>query len=341
MKMLSGMCAKVVLLVALGASAVGCSVKPIPDDVTGGMSTVAIVSRIRCEVQDSILDLLLEDLDNQRDVRSTSMAAAIRRDRNNISLLKDYRSLPVDQRKRFDRFDDTVIVLDFQLRMTESNNIGGNSTLARPFMSGSDLIGLRLANNRSRENFRTFRVTTDIREIFEDQCLQQGVKIANYQYPISGEIGLKESFRTYFTLAFTNKLGSFKDSVGESPFVDTIRFTTDVSGGVDPSFSLTPSGRGFAFQDAKGMFGAGRKDEHQLTLGMSLPVAAVADPPRAVAVVESRRAATVVEASRAKVGSPSRSTLTKKIVNDAVNDSINQNKLFGLDRINPFGPLNR
>ncbi|SEI04189.1 hypothetical protein SAMN02799625_05060 [Methylobacterium sp. UNC300MFChir4.1] len=303
------------VLAALVSS--GCSIKPIPDTVTG-FSTYRIAERVKCEAQGAVAAAITKRLRDDKNERGLEIANLIDRDPRNVRLLKDYSRLPEIQRKSFGLFDDTIAVFDFQLRMTESNNLGGGTNLGNPITTGLNLVGLKLSDNKERQNFRTFRITTNIVDLMFENCdpVQQydpKFKYQNFEYPIAGRIGLDETFQTYFEIAFTNKLGPLKELSGQSPFVDTIKFTTFVSGEISTGIAATPAGRGYQFRDANLAFGASRRDEHQLIVGLSLP-----------------------EKSK-ESGGPKNTAL---LVNRAVDRSITKLQLFGLNPLNPFGPLN-
>lgn len=292
----------------------GCAVKPVPDDVTG-LTTASIAEKVKCETQDGIYDLLIKRLTEADTRASLDIRDAIQQNKANIVLLKNnYKVLPERYAKIFARFEDTVIVYDFQLRMVETNSLGAAANLTRPLTGTLELIGFEAANNKIRDNFRTFRITTNLKEIMANQnceIIRSGGP--NWEYPIAGKIGLKESFETYYDIAGDNDLSAIKDWPGASPFVDTIKFTTTVSAEVNPGINVTSSGRGYYFKDVSGSLGASRKDEHQLTLGISLPV----------------------KTKYARVG-PS----TPQLVNYQVDRSITKSFIFNLDPLAPFGPLN-
>jgi hypothetical protein len=90
------------------------------------------------------------------------------------------------------------------------------------------------------------------------------VRRKNLLYPITGSIGLREVMKTFIAIS---EQGGGKDS-----FVDTLTFTTTISGSVSPSLKLKSVPHSFRLVSAGGTASADRTDLHKVTISLAFPV---------------------------------------------------------------------
>jgi hypothetical protein len=135
---------------------------------------------------------------------------------------------------------------------------------------GSAGLGIKADGSIRRENKRAFIVTDNFHDLMikvtNDYCerLDRGIDSV---YPITGSIGLKEIFDTFFQLNEDVKLG--KDE--KVPLMqDTINFQTKFSTSAGPSLTLVHAGLGWSATGASANVKAERSDEHQVIVALSI-----------------------------------------------------------------------
>lgn len=288
------MCSRVVWVFSCLLLFSGCSIHPVPEDVTG-VSTYQIVRRIRCESRKAVIDFLKEQLHRQADVLGDSTAQ---------QLLAKYEVAPetinnfkpdlfpgpeyVEYRHFYDLIMSAAIAYSFDLTMTEANNLTTTIDLLGPWRN-KFLLGVTGDANRSRSNERTFTVTDTFQfllanlntkvEAGRHYCDDQIVG-PNYIYPIAGQIGVYKSVQTFFELSVLGGLSVDKAKPGQTgapTMSDNLKFTTTVDLSGTPKVIFTPIGTGFQFADASLTGMVQRMDVHQVTIGLALSPSGVAD----------------------------------------------------------------
>jgi hypothetical protein len=199
------------LLCAIGAALCGCSIHPIPDDVTR-ISTAQIVYKIRCEARAAVLKHL-----GKRD---------------------EYANGGIGYDFSFTMTENNNIGAGASLEFPFISKFGGFST------------DLAAGRDKKRETERKFIVVETFEEL-ERHGQRKGRENAcpkndreNWMYPIAGRIGLDEVVATFFALdtggtdlrsfsdqvSFTTTIGgSIKPRVELNPLAGQLR-VTDVSG---------------------------------------------------------------------------------------------------------------
>ncbi|NNM74352.1 hypothetical protein [Enterovirga aerilata] len=257
---------------ALAVQTAGCTIRPLPENVTR-IDTFAIVHKVRCEARSAIMHVIYDY------IRYTNFSPQLTEYlRNNLERIGDKKFDRLAKGGSFshiDKYSNASIALDFKLRGNENNDLSGASSLARAFATGADVIGINLTTTRIRDDSRTFRIVDNWWDLIvnnRERCLRDFRNFGeNHVYPITGSLNLLEIIDTFWRLNESTNLAVFKDT-GESAFIDTLTFTTTVSGSFGPSFSIaSPSQRAFLIKDASGTFGAGRTDEHQLIVSVYIP----------------------------------------------------------------------
>lgn len=290
-------CVRKLWLAIVSASALGaCSIHPLPKDVTSS-DTYAIVMSVRCEARQAVLRTATAYLvyEHDKEIEAVKQGAKARvsdiptallsRIVENMEVLVDDRILSRFGRRirdTLDKYKRAAISLEFALRMTEDNNLAVGTNLLRPFATGFDLIGFNAFNNRTRENFRNFRITETWKELLVDKsniCVDFPLRSPNYLYPIDGGLNLYELIDTYTRLNEKVEFAKPEKGVDDNAFVDVLKFTTAMGGSVDPSFDVTSAARRRVFfvKNAGGGVGADRTDEHQLTVAVYIPDSAGTD----------------------------------------------------------------
>jgi hypothetical protein len=309
----------------------GCAIHPLPEDFSG-VDTVTIVRQIRCETREAVkdeliawLELLAEDHPYQKgDPIARRLLALYAQDPDQISNFgptlfpgPQYQQV----RNLITTFGNTGIAYNFELTMTENNNLSGGADFLKPLYSGSFKLGVGAGAMRERKNDRTFTITDTFASLVQKvntpvrghhYCDGQ-LRYANYVYPITGRIGVNELVRTFIRLTLFNNLAAAADKAtpakpGAPTMADKLTFTTTLNASANPSVTFTPAGTKFQIMDANLMAGVMRSDVHQVTVGLALEDAGVAalTPLRSYLFSRERSGAFpgVVPTTRQAVASP-------------------------------------
>jgi hypothetical protein len=260
----------------------GCSIHPIPKDVTG-YGTPTIVRKIRCEARDAIRTAVLEILHKHgqhQDIQEITDETPL----HQVSLS------PWEQSKLLD-LENIGIVYDFSLQGDETDNLQFNASILEPLKNGMATFAPSLGNKTERENVRAFTVSDNFLTLLKLGQPKKGDKNdanhcsfgksapsgPNYEYPIAGRIGLDEMVQTFVRLAVSGDLVAEEDSAttvtinpsGAPTMVDTLTFITTVNAGLTPSISLTPK-IGVQLTSASLAGTVQRVDTHKVVIGMAV-----------------------------------------------------------------------
>src|SRR5580704_7341537 len=146
----------------------GCAIHPLPEDVTG-LSTNIIVRQIRCETREAVIESILGYLTDDRNYEGHKVDAASRAvgqkfktayasDPSSISNF-DPKLLTGFARNVVGTLWNTGIAYNYDLQMTEINNIDPTVDLLRVFPAVSYMLGLQGNFDRTRQNERLFTIT--------------------------------------------------------------------------------------------------------------------------------------------------------------------------------------
>lgn len=274
------------MLFGAGLALSSCAIHPLPEDVTG-LTTDDIVRQIRCETREAARQLVLEEF-RIRANRDGDPAGRIARSlldqydgddkRDNISSFKPEVSFADFKitKAYFDVIYETGIAYDFELTMSEKNNLGANLNLLGPWAPKLTL-GLTADYNRDRSNKRTLTVTDTVGKLLKNLSHERGgehycdgrLAGPNYVYPLVGKIGVYKTLKQFVSSAVFDKLNLDKTP---SPWVDELTFTTtfDASVGPTPVISFNQAGAGLQAANASILPSATRTDTHKVTIGVSL-----------------------------------------------------------------------
>ena len=260
------------VMVAASLLVSGCSIHPLPDDVTG-VPTDTIVRKTRCEaraaIKKSLVDWLVSYPDDSWQRR---LGDAFRSGSRSLQSFDD--NLFHGSEKAIVRiFENSAIAYDFTLDITESDNLDATVDLLKPFHKGSSSAALSLGVDRTRQSIRVFTVSDTflglLKNTREDYCsiFDSG---ENQVYPIVGRIGIDEEVHIFIELSLFNHLGGQAEK-GPPTMADTLVFTTKLSGSATPKLVFSPVGSVAHVADASLIAAASRTDVHKVIIGLALP----------------------------------------------------------------------
>jgi hypothetical protein len=252
----------------------GCAIHPLPEDFAG-VQTYQIVRQIRCEARQAVIDLTLEYLRGGTKVDAISRSIGERFDRNPETidnLNPDLFKGPVHDALKV--FWDTGIAYNFNLEMTEVNNINTSFNILKPFTNASGTVGFGAGLDRQRQNTRTFTVTDTfgnlVKKLPRNVCAGQ-VKGENYIYPMTGTIGINNMIQDFVFLSlFGNLAGKAEAPDGPPTMVDALEFQTFLSGNASPTITFSPVGKALSVSNASLTGTISRKDLHKVVVGLAL-----------------------------------------------------------------------
>ena len=305
-----------------------CALHPLPENAAP-LDTYAIVTQVRCEARTAVMRVAYDYLAYKK--VPEHVLAPIRENLEAIADVSLLAKLEPHVREKIEKYRNAAISLEFSLKMTERNDIGGEIGILRPFLTGASLVGLKASNNRSRQNFRNFRVTDTWGDLVLEQqrkCGDVPPATANFNYPITGNIGIYEMLDTYARLNEETTFAKGAKGPVDNAFVDELTFTTALSGSIDPSFTRTSiSGRDLVVRNASAGIGLGRTDEHQLIIAAYIPKEVPAAAPKpSLAVPRQRTSRRIITNSEA-------------IASQAIDRLIAKRFLFGLDPLTTLRDL--
>ena len=197
-----------------------CAIHPLPQDFSG-VSTDTIVRQVRCETRNAATNLVLGELQlvmmpgnlKQLPAREADKIEAlfntIRADRDGIDVFNPERDLPGDNLKRVRAYLDVIystgVAYNFDLTMSETNNLSAGFDLLGPF-APKFTMGFKADLNRSRGNERTFTLTDKLGDLMArpmkfangaSYCADKLVA-KNFIYPITGEVGVSDTINDFF-----------------------------------------------------------------------------------------------------------------------------------------------
>jgi hypothetical protein len=274
------------MAVAIALIVGGCAIHPVPEDVTG-VSTYHIVRQIRCETREAIRWAIIDWLDGlgragdpiaqQLVLRYKSDPEAISGFNANLFPGPDY----VERRRAINLFADAGIAYNFDLTMTEENDLSTTIDFLRPLTRPKFTLGINAGGGWQRSNDRQFTVTDRFDNlIIKVNALDRGVRYcdqqivqANYVYPIAGRIGVDRLVRDFIELTLFGNLGGkgADPGAGGAPtMVDKLTFTTAINASANPMVVFAPVGTALQLLDASLTATAKRTDVHQVIVALAI-----------------------------------------------------------------------
>lgn len=275
---------KFLLTMIAGCATASCAIHPLPQDVAP-LKTQEIVNHIRCEAKDALERKLIEHLASLRSgddpERLGPEAAALLAKGPNAGGISfaEFNDLWLKRLKPKTRdlilkYQNSAIAYDFNFDIAENNDAEASMTFGSVLPDGRHSFLFDFQNKRKRESIRTFKLVDIFRDLIlkKNNC-DQAIPGPNYMYPITGTIGLDEMVSTFVDLnEATHMTAQKSDDKDHVPvMVDTLKFTTTISGQANPTVHLAGASRLFRLGDASLNIQAGRTDEHQVIVGISAP----------------------------------------------------------------------
>lgn len=264
------------LVTAAGLLA-GCSIRPLPEDVTR-VPTYHIVRQIRCEAREALGRLAIGWLKNHRDdAHARRIGLEFDKGIRPISSLH-YNLFRGHTRHIMRLFYDAGIAYNYQLEMTENNDLSAELNFLKPFSDSTFTSPLNASSKRQRVNTRTFTVTDTfsglLTKVGADYCAGH-LAGENYVYPIAGKIGMEPMIRDFVNLTLFANLDAPADKNGAPPtMTDALAFETTLSASATPKITFIPA-NGLA--DAAITGSVSRKDAHTVTVGLAIDTASKRD----------------------------------------------------------------
>jgi hypothetical protein len=274
------------LAIAVGCIAGGCSIHPVPENVTR-VSTYHIVRQIRCETREAIRWAIidwLDDLAKHGDVIAQQLVLQYKSDPESIAEFRaDLFPGPEFEQRRhaINVFADAGIAYNFDLMMTEENDLSTNIDFLRPLLRPSLKLGITAGGGWQRSNDRTFTVTDRFDHLITKlNSIDRGVRYcdqsivqANYVYPIAGRIGVDRLVRDFIELTLFGNLAektATNGVTGAPTMSDKLVFTTTINASANPGVVFAPVGHALQLMDASLMATAKRSDVHTVTVALAI-----------------------------------------------------------------------
>ena len=241
----------------LAAGLAGCSLYPIPDDVSP-FSTEEIIRYGRCEVRDAILAHMID-----RGIITPQYTAKMIRDR--IEAVKAKKNLTDEKEIKLLRLTKVAVVYSFDFNITEHNRTAAGAGFRLPWLTNMLDVGATAALDLTRQGSRVFGTEDSWDDLITNSslCEVPWQRPGNIVYPLTGSIGVGRVVETFIDI---DQQGEVKDN-----FVDTLTFTTAASGGADATLKLEPVPNQFRPVSATAAVSASRLDIHKLTISLAVP----------------------------------------------------------------------
>lgn len=237
----------------------GCSLHPIPDDVSP-FSTEQIVRYGRCEMRAEILDYMVEN----RIIPETYTADGIR-SQIKVATAKLKANKASWEEKQLLRLAKVAAVYSFDFDIKEHNRTGASAGFRLPWATRVLDVEGAAALDLTRQGSRVFGAEVRWEELITSNLCdgRPWQRSGNFVYPLTGSTGVGRTVRTFIDIDLQ---GGAKDS-----FVDTLTFTTEATGGADATIKLDPVPNQFRLVSATAGVAASRLDIHKLTLSLVFP----------------------------------------------------------------------
>ena len=255
----------------LAAGLGGCSLYPIPDDVSP-YRTEEIVRFGRCEVQNAIFGHMIRRGIITDQATVDEIGLLIKATKNKA---KTSPASLTDNEKHLLRLTRVAVVYTFDFNITETNKAGADAGFRLPSLTSLVDAGATGALDLTRQGQRVFGTEDSWGDLITDPKMCAGYpwrRPANIVYPMTGSLGFDPMTgsigvgRVVETFIDIDEQGGARDN-----FVDTLTFTTLASAGANASIKLDPVPNQFRLVSATASAGASRQDVHKLTISLAFP----------------------------------------------------------------------
>ena len=272
-----------ILVLAAALLASGCSIHPVPADVTG-VDTKDIVKQIRCETREALADEIKAQLKKWAAAGSPEAETLSRQYESDPNAIEDFhpKLFPgpgyVQVRSLINLFADTAIAYNFDLTMTENNDLATDINFLKPLTQPRFTLGVNAGALRKRTNQRTFTITDTFsflvarlnrKDAYGGRYCDGKIVRENYIYPIAGRIGVDKTITTFLELTVFGNLGGDKGK-GPPTMADKLTFTTTLNISANPRIEFTPVSNNFQLANAALRASADRTDRHEVTVGLAV-----------------------------------------------------------------------
>lgn len=289
-----------------------CAIHPVPEDFAG-VNTYHIVRQIRCETRQALIDIIREKLETLASDGSPVAQQLLVKYQNDPDAISGFNSNQfsgpeyVEVRSLIKLFADAAIAYNFDLTMTEDNNLGTDISLLKPLTNPKFSLGFSASANRKRSNQRSFTIADDFTYLVRQlntpnwankRYCDKYLVGENYIYPVAGRIGVDKTIRTFMELTLLGGLAKLDKPDGPPTMTDKLTFTTALSLSATPKIEFAPVNAQFQLSSASLTGLADRTDTHQVTVGLAVGGRGMAElglsrgfvfAPRGGAVVAARR----------------------------------------------------
>lgn len=175
----------------------------------------------------------------------------------------------------FTYYGRTLVAYDFTIDSQENNTSSVDAIFLKKLLRGTDNIGFRFGNDRTREvkrqnrNYDTFDSLS--RLMPQEDCNTYG-NAENYIYPSTGLLRVNSLVNDFVIQNQHENLGSKDKGALTAEMNETITFTTKFTGNIDPSFTTDAITGRYVPSQLKLNVDNYRLDTHTIIILISLPL---------------------------------------------------------------------
>jgi hypothetical protein len=270
------------------------AVHPLPDDYAD--TTVMIVRKVRCEARDAVTGAILRYLKIAPD-----------KDKINHSYIKKFESksppdittvirgkdITEDAWDYLNKYYNGAIAYDFELDITNENERAAGIGIFDGYRGGARFYDLGGGVKQTNQAKRQFKIVDSVASLMGlhtetivsvDTSADDKLKVHVHgycdllsgekkSYPITGDIGMKETVATFVSLYDSAAFHPIGDDDKLSRFTDELVFTTITSGRFNPKIQVNPVSGDYASPGVSLTNNASRTDKHKVVVAIEIPVA--------------------------------------------------------------------
>lgn len=249
----------------------GCSVRPLPDDVST-LSTEDIVLSMRCEVKSAVRDQIKYQLDDLG--LSDMIPDHVLQPANLDRVRKSHPDKGPRMAAMFQLFSTLTMAYAFDFDIIERNTASTTGIFTWPFTGGTLTSSAGGGIDKIRNGKRVFTAVETFAELEQLPCGNVPIRPKNIVYPITGSIGMARVVNTFIQLTLLGGAGGSAAGIAGTPahlFTDTLTFTTEWKGGAKAQLELAPVKGAFRLTRLDAEVTAGRKDIHKVIISFTFP----------------------------------------------------------------------